>query len=78
MIAAVIISCALGILGIKSITESMLYAQPFALRAVKNSAAFLADVFVLLLSLPVCGIVKSSISRSSRGKRMNGSTYEGV
>lgn len=47
-------SCALGILGLKSLTESLLYLQPFAVRAVKNSSAFVADAAVLILSLPLC------------------------
>ncbi len=47
-------ACALGILGVKSLTESLLYLQPFAVRAAKNSAAFAADAAVLLLSLPLC------------------------
>ena len=47
-------ACALGILGVKSLTESMLYLQPFAVRAAKNTAAFVADAVVLLLSLPLC------------------------
>ena len=46
--------CALGILGLKSLTESLLYLQPFAVRAGKNFAAFAADAAVLLLSLPLC------------------------
>lgn len=47
-------ACALGILGIKSLTESLLYLQPFAVRAAKNTSAFVADAAVLLLSLPLC------------------------
>ena len=46
--------CALGILGLKSLTESLLYLQPFAVRVGKNFAAFAADAAVLLLSLPLC------------------------
>ena len=55
----IILSCAAGILGVKSLTESILYGQPFAVRAVKNSYAFIADTVVLLLSLPVCAIVEN-------------------
>lgn len=51
LVAAV---CALGILGIKSLTESLLYLQPFALRVGKNFTAFVADAAVLILSLPLC------------------------
>lgn len=61
--AAVIVSCAAGILGIKSLVEMILYAQPFLLRAAKNSYAFVADVAVLLLSLPICVIVENGRRR---------------
>ncbi|MDO5134196.1 MAG: ECF transporter S component [Eubacteriales bacterium] len=54
---AVIIACAGGILGVKSITESILYAQPFGVRVLKNSYAFVADAAVLLASLPLCGVI---------------------
>ena len=53
-LAAILIGTALGILGIKSLTESLLYAQPFIVRAGKNIYAFVADVVVLMISLPVC------------------------
>ena len=44
-IAAIVAGTALGILGVKSVTESLLYGQPFLVRA---------DVVVLIVSLPVC------------------------
>lgn len=47
-------SVAAGILVLKSETESLLYSQPFFVRALKNSYAFVADVVVLLVSLPIC------------------------
>lgn len=56
IITAVVIaiSVAIGILGIKSVVEVILYAQPFAVRVVSNMYAFVADVFVLCISLPLC------------------------
>ena len=57
IIAAVIAGTALGILVVKSVTESVLYAQPFVLRAGKNVYAFVADVVVLIISLPVCAVL---------------------
>ena len=56
-IAVIVASVALGILAVKSETESLLYAQPFLLRAAKNSYAFVADVVVLIVSLPICAIL---------------------
>ena len=52
--AAIVAGTALGILAVKSLTESILYAQPFVVRAGKNIYAFVADIVVLLVSLPVC------------------------
>lgn len=51
---AVILSVAVGILGVKSMTECVLYAQPFLVRVAKNVYAAVADVVTLLVSLPVC------------------------
>ena len=52
--AAVAAGTALGILGVKSLTECLLYAQPFAVRAAKNVYAFVADAVILAVSLPLC------------------------
>ena len=51
---SIVVSVAIGILGIKSIIECFLYSQPFAIRAANNVFAFAADVFVLIFSLPIC------------------------
>ena len=57
-IGVIAASAALGILVIKSVTESLLYGQPFLVRAAKNSYAFVADVVVLIASLPVCAALE--------------------
>lgn len=51
---SVIAATALGILLIKSFKEQILYAQPMLVRAAKNLYAFVADVVMLLVSLPLC------------------------
>ena len=51
---AIVLSVAAGILGIKSMVEAFLYGQPMIVRIVKNSYAFVADVVVMLASLPIC------------------------
>ena len=51
---AVAVSVAAGILVVKSCVEQVLYNQPFLFRAAKNMYAFIADVVLLLVSLPVC------------------------
>lgn len=54
---AIVVAVALGILVVKSETESLLYAQPFLIRAGKNVYAFVADTVVLIVSLPICAIL---------------------
>ena len=51
---AIVAATALGILVGKSLVECLLYAQPFLIRVGKNLYAFVADIVVLLVSLPVC------------------------
>ena len=53
-IAGIAVGTALGILIVKSITESVLYGQMLPVRIGKNLTAFIADLAVLILSLPVC------------------------
>ena len=65
-IAVITASVALGILVVKSETESLLYAQPFLVRAAKNSYAFVADVAVLIASLPVCVILDGHVRKLFR------------
>ena len=63
-IAAIIIGVAIGILGIKSVVEVMLYSQPFWLRITNNIYAFIADVVVLIFALPFCEILRPKIENS--------------
>lgn len=56
-VIVIVASVALGILVVKSETESLLYTQPFLVRAAKNTYAFAADVVVLIVSLPVCAVL---------------------
>ncbi len=53
-VVAIVAATALGILIVKSGTESILYAQLMAVRIAKNIYAFVADVVVLVVSLPIC------------------------
>ena len=61
--AVIVLATALGILAVKSVTESLLYAQPFLVRAAKNSSAFVADVVVLIVSLPICVLLDKQARR---------------
>ena len=62
-LVAVIIGTAIGILGIKSGVESILYAQPIIVRIAKNVYAFVADIVVLMVSMPLCEILDPHIQK---------------
>ncbi len=65
--AAIVLSVTAGILGLKSLTECLLYTQPFLVRVGKNFYAWVADLVVLIVSLPICmtldGIVRRYFPR---------------
>ena len=54
---------AAGILGVKSLTEHLLYAQPFAVRAAKNFTAFVADAEMLAVSVPIAELLDVRVRR---------------
>lgn len=60
---AVMAGTGLGVLIIKSLTECLLYAQPFAVRTASNIYAYVTDVFVLCLSLPFCKYIDKYIKK---------------
>ncbi len=47
-----------GIELIKSIIDSFVVGQPFIVRFGKNFTSFVADAFVIVVSLPVCALVE--------------------
>lgn len=53
VVGVIIAATATGILGLKSFVEMVLYAQSFLIRVAKNIYAFVADVVVLVLSIPI-------------------------
>ena len=57
MVLVIVLMTAVGILGLKSLTECLLYAQPMAVRMAKNSYAFVADVVMMIVSIPVCELL---------------------
>ena len=65
-LVATIIGTAVGILLIKSGVESILYAQPIIVRMAKNITAFIADIVVLVISLPLCEIVDPHLQKIIR------------
>ena len=53
-ITASVAGTAAGILGIKSLVDSLIRSQPFLVRVGMNIYAFIADAFVLIIALPLC------------------------
>ncbi len=62
-IAAIAAAVALGILIVKSLTESVLYGQIMDARIAKNMAAFIADLVMLIVSLPVCELLDKVVRK---------------
>ena len=56
-VSAVIFSTAIGILGLKSLVDSVIKSQPFLARVAMNLYAFVADVVVLIIALPICELL---------------------
>lgn len=54
MVIAVVVSTAIGILGVKSLIEVLLYGVPFVVRISNNIFAFIADVIVLGIGFEIC------------------------
>ena len=63
-VGAAVLLTAVGILGGKSLIDSLIKSQPFAVRAAMNVYAFVADAAVLILALPLCPL----LDRSARMK----------
>ena len=61
--AAVVASTAAGILGMKSVVEVILYAQPMLVRVAKNVYALIADVVVLIAALPICICLRKTVEK---------------
>lgn len=59
----IVAATAVGILLLKSFTEYILYAQPMVVRIAKNIYAFVADVVMLLVSLPLCVQLDKTLHR---------------
>jgi len=62
-IIGIIVGTVIGIFIIKSGVEHILYAQPFVVRIASNIPAFIADLIVLIVSLPICKILDPYIKK---------------
>lgn len=67
---SVVVSVAIAMLGVKSIIEALLYAQPIFIRIAKNSYAFVADAVVMIISLPICVSLRSVIRKFFKNEIM--------
>lgn len=66
----IILVTAVGILGVKSLTEHLLYAQPFLVRAAKNFTAFVADAVMLIVSISVAKLMDKKVRElAGEGKK---------
>ena len=71
-IAAVILSTAIGILGMKSLVDSVIKSQPFWARVVMNLYAFVADAAVLIVALPICEFLDRPAQKLLKGPKTEG------
>lgn len=67
---SIVLSLAVAMLGVKSLIESLLYAQPIILRAAKNLYAFVTDAVVMIISLPICVCLKDVIHKGFKNEIM--------
>lgn len=65
---AVVVFVAIGILGIKSLIDSLIKSQPFLVRATMNLYAFVADAVVLILALPICELLDPVAQKLVKGR----------
>ena len=62
-VIVIIAATAIGILVVKSVTECLLYSQPFFVRVAKNTTAFIADAAMLIIGLPIYVILDKQLKR---------------
>ena len=62
-IVVIILGTAFGILVIKSGVEYFLYYEPFWFRVARNMYAFVADAFVIIISLPICRLLEPKFKK---------------
>ncbi len=56
--AAAIAATFVGIEIVKSLVDSVVVSQPFPVRFAKNMSSFIADAFVIVISLPACVLLE--------------------
>ena len=63
-----VLSTFVGIELIKSLIDSVVVAQPFTVRMAKNMSSFIADAFVIVVSLPVCALLEKPARKMRYGE----------
>ena len=53
-----VIATFIGIMLVKSVIDSFIVSQPVVVRMGKNLTSFIADAFVIVVSLPVCAVLE--------------------
>lgn len=56
----------LGIIFVKSGLECLLYSQPILIRMVNNGTAYITDLIMLIISLPICKLLDPHITKLSK------------
>ena len=64
-----IVATFVGIELIKSFIDTFIVGQPFVVRFAKNMTSFVADAFVIVVSLPVCALVEKQAKKLRYGER---------
>lgn len=64
----VIIGTAIAMLVVKSLVECFLYSQPFLVRTANNIYAFIADSFIIVVSLPICKFLDPKLRKIMRNE----------
>lgn len=62
----IIMATAIGMIGMKSFIEVVLYAQPMWLRVTNNFPAFITDALVLICSIPIYTILEPHSSKECK------------
>ena len=62
-----IVATFIGIELIKSLIDSFVVSQPFVVRFAKNMTSFIADAFVIVISLPICALIEKPARKLRNG-----------
>ena len=69
---AAVFASFIGIELIKSLIDSVIVSQPFVVRFGKNFTSFIADAFVIVISLPICVLVENQPGSCAMTDRTEG------